>query len=183
MTAAERTEQPKWHTPALVAVVAAGLAVFALVAALRPGANFDDRSFVEITPTRAVQSAVGDTVVALYSFDPATIDRYIETVRPKLAGPMLCEFDETAPKTVQFVTSTQTRAVVAVDAVGVTDLGNGIGTAIVSLTSTWSEGGTPKGTESRQLIVSVERSGESWLVADVTDPRESGRSDDCRRSN
>jgi len=172
-----------WTLVAVLGIVAIALGAFAFVAYEKPGASVDNLAFVDNSDTQQVRAQVEAAVATLYTYDPAQMDGYPDTVRPLLTDKMRCFFDATLDSTKQFVAQTQAKSDIHVDAIGVSFLDDDRAEAIVSVTSSWSGPGQEPGSEQRQMVVSVEKSGDDWLVSDITDLREAPHSGDCPSSN
>ncbi|WP_254699009.1 mammalian cell entry protein [Rhodococcus sp. SGAir0479] len=158
-----------WRLVAALGVAAVVLAVFAVVAALRPGAEVNNTAFVDIAGTSEVTEAARSALETLYAYAPDSIDQYPDRAHAVLTDSMRAEFDKTVEPTVSAVKQSGTSTTVQLSDVGVKVLDGDRAELIVNMTVSAEMNGVAQDSASGPLIVQMEKVGGVWLLSDIAD--------------
>ncbi|MCX4097821.1 hypothetical protein [Nocardia sp. alder85J] len=167
--------QRSWVLPVGLAVAAAALTAFAVVAAFRPGVSDGNAAFVDTEATEQVQAAAGAALKTVYSYDAAAIagDKgaaaYKDAVHKVVTGTMLADFDKFADTTVSAIQQAQSTATATADPIGVTLLTNDRAELLVDLTVSASRNGVPQESASGPIVLRMQKINGRWLAAEITD--------------
>lgn len=171
-----------WRPVAWMALLAVILALFAAVAAWRPGARVSNAAFVDNAATAEVKAAAADSLRTILGTDFAKIDQWPAAVRAKLTGRMQASFDKTSAVTVEAVKRARTRQDVQVNMVAVSMLEERLAevAAVVTLSATGEDGTAGQSQRGGQRL-RLEKVDGRWLLADVYEDcyRKGALSQDC----
>ncbi|MCA1006118.1 mammalian cell entry protein [Rhodococcus hoagii] len=166
---ASRFGGPKWRLVAVLGAAAVVLAVFAVIAAFKPGAEVANTAYVDAGGTAEVTEAARSALNTLYTYSPDTIDAYPEQARKVLTENMRGEFDKTIDPTVAAVKQGGTSTTVQVTDVGVKVLDGDRAELITNVTVSAESNGVAQDSASGPLIVRMEKVGGVWLLSDIAD--------------
>ncbi|HEY5852495.1 MAG TPA: mammalian cell entry protein [Aldersonia sp.] len=165
VTAAASSESWRWAV--VLGVVAVVLGLFAVVASFEPGANVENRAYVDNAATDEVKAAASNalTTIATYSYD--NIDEWPDRARSVLTDDMQEQFDKTVDVTrsaaVQSRTSTQAR----VDEVGVSLLDASHAEVLAFLTVSVENDGVAMGSSAGPQLIRMQKVDDDWLLSEV----------------
>jgi len=166
---ASRFGGPRARLVAVLGAVAVVLAVFAVIAAFRPGADVANTAYVDAGGTAEVTEAARSALNTLYTYSPDTIDEYPDRARGVLTDHMRGEFDKTIDPTVAAVKQGGTATTVQVTDVGVKVLDGDRAELITNVTVSAESNGVAQDSASGPLIVRMEKVGGVWLLSDIAD--------------
>lgn len=156
-----------WRRPITLAVTAAVLGAFAVVASFEPGANAENRAYVDVALTDEVKAAASNALTTVSTYSWERIDEWPVRARAVLTAGMQQRFDGTVDATkaaaVQSETSTQGR----VEEVGVSWLDAEHAEVLAYLTVEVDNGGGPVGSSSGTKLVRMQKVGDAWLMSEV----------------
>lgn len=158
-----------WRLVAVLGAVAVVAAVFAVVAAFRPGTEVSNTAYVDIATTSEVTEATRAALTTLYAYAPDSIDQYPDRARGVLTENMRAEFDKTVDPTVSAVKQSGTSTTVELSDVGVKVLDGDRAELIVNMTVSAEANGVAQDSASGPLIVQMEKVDGVWLLSDIAD--------------
>ena len=158
-----------WRPVAVVGAVAVLLAVFAAVAAFRPGADVSNVAWVDTAATQEVTEAAKVAIETMHGYDYRTIDEDFAQIRGLLTPERLEEFDSTADVTKKAAVETRTVTEVMVEHIGTTML-DGTRAEVAAYINVSATGdGIAQGSAAAPLLVRMEKSDGRWLVSEIRD--------------
>lgn len=158
-----------WRRVAVVGVVALVLAGFAIVAAVKPGADVANRAWVDTAATSRVTADARHAIETLYTYKFDTVDQDFDNARAVLADNMRTEFDKTAQVTRDAVVQTKTATSAQVSDIGVKILSDENAELVGSMTVSATNDGAAQGSAQGPLSVTMKKVDGTWLLADIRD--------------
>ncbi|MFD1814929.1 hypothetical protein [Rhodococcus gannanensis] len=158
-----------WRRVAVVGAVAVALAVFAVIAWLRPGGEVDNRAWVDDAETMQVTAAARDAIQTLYTYGFETVDQDFDAARGVLSDDMRSQFDQTAQVTRDAVIQTKTKTNAEVTDIGVKLLSDDHAELVATMNVSATNDGAAQGSASGPLSVTMTRVDGEWLLADIRD--------------
>ncbi|MGW4478928.1 hypothetical protein [Rhodococcus triatomae] len=154
---------------AVVGAVAVALAVFAVIAWLRPGGQVDNRAWVDDAETMQVTATARDAIQTLYTYGFETVDQDFDAARGVLTDDMRSQFDQTAQVTRDAVIQTKTKTNAEVTDIGVKLLSDDHAELVATMNVSATNDGAVQGSASGPLSVTMTRVDGEWLLADIRD--------------
>jgi len=158
-----------WGPVVLLGAVAVALAVVAVIAAFRPGADVSNRAWVDSTATQEVTEAAKSAIEAMHGYDYRTIDEDFARIRELLTPERLEEFDETAEVTKQAAIQTSTVTEVNVLHIGTSMLDDTHAEVAAYINVSATGEGIAQGSAAAPLLVRMEKTDGRWLVSEIRD--------------
>lgn len=158
-----------WRRVAVVGVVALVLAGFAIVAAVKPGADVANQAWVDTAATSRVTADARHAIETLYTYKFDTVDQDFDSARAVLADNMRTEFDKTAQVTRDAVVQTKTATSAQVSDIGVKILSDENAELVGSMTVSATNDGAAQGSAQGPLSVTMTKVDGTWLLADIRD--------------
>ncbi|MBS9375818.1 hypothetical protein GON09_004839 [Rhodococcus sp. B50] len=153
----------------VVGAVAVVLAVIAVVAAFRPGAEVSNVAWVDTAKTREVTEAAKIAIETMHGYDYRTIDEDFGQIRELLTPERLEEFDSTADVTKKAAVDTRTVTEVMVEHIGATMLDDTHAEVAAYINVSATGDGIAQGSAAAPLLVRMEKSDGRWLVSEIRD--------------
>ncbi|MFZ2529039.1 MAG: hypothetical protein WAX14_15535 [Rhodococcus sp. (in: high G+C Gram-positive bacteria)] len=153
----------------LVGVAAVALGAFAVVAAFQPGANVENRAWVDRSATNEVQRAATRAIETMHGYSYETIDENFAAIRELLTPQMQEEFDRTAEVTKQAAVQTNTVTEVSVTHIGTSMLDDSRAEVSAYINVSATGNGIAQGSAAAPLLVRMEKVGNRWLVSELSD--------------
>ncbi|MEU5842541.1 hypothetical protein [Rhodococcus sp. NPDC047139] len=158
-----------WRPVLSVGTVAVVLAVFAVVAAFRPGAEVSNAAWVDNAATQEVTEAAKVAIETMHGYDYQTIDEDFAQIRDLLTPERLEEFDSTAEVTKKAAVDTRTVTEVMVEHIGATMLDDTRAEVAAYINVSATGDGIAQGSAAAPLLVRMEKSDGRWLVSEIRD--------------
>ncbi|GAA1479735.1 hypothetical protein GCM10009624_01750 [Gordonia sinesedis] len=162
--------------PAIAAlwIVAAVLGLFALIAALHPGANLSaNKAFVEQSATTELVAQAQTKVCNANSARSDGFEEWVNGVRSSMTGEALDWFNQAVPTFRDQFSQRKTANDCKIDAIGVNNLtGTGEGakaSVLVSMVVSGTVDGVPTQSVTPRYQVSMVKRGDQWLIANLSD--------------
>lgn len=157
----------RWLHVAILAAIAATLAVFAVVAWQRPGADVDNEAYVDTAATSQVKAETEHALQAIsqYSFDK--MDDWVAASHAVLTDSMKADFDKTVDVTKQAAAQARTVTQVHVSDVAVNQLQGDHAEVAAYLVVSVENNGTAAGSSQGPQLVRMQKVGDRWLLAAV----------------
>ncbi|MFD4181793.1 hypothetical protein, partial [Rhodococcus sp. NPDC058514] len=165
----EAADTAGWKRVAVIGLVALGLGVFALVAALRPGADVSNQAWVDTAATSKVTADAKHAIQTLYTYKFDTVEQDFDNARAVLSDGMREEFDRTAAVTKDAVIQTKTATNAEVTDIGLKLLSDDRAELVASMNVSATNDGAAQGSAQGPLSVTMAKSGDTWLIADIRD--------------
>ncbi|MFC7449165.1 hypothetical protein [Rhodococcus daqingensis] len=158
-----------WKRVATIGLVALGLGAFALLAAFRPGADVSNQAWVDTAETSKVTADAKNAIQTLYTYKFDTVEQDFDNARAVLSDAMREEFDRTAAVTKDAVIQTKTATNAEVTDIGVKLLSEDRAELVASMNVSATNDGAAQGSAQGPLSVTMEKSGDDWLITDIRD--------------
>ncbi|MFF0815792.1 hypothetical protein ACFYVR_11665 [Rhodococcus sp. NPDC003318] len=158
-----------WRAVVVVGAVAFALALFAVVAAVKPGADVPNRAWVDTADTTQAAAAARTAIETLYTYKYDTVDEDFDRARAVLTDDMRAKFDETAQVTRDAVVQTKTETNAEVTDIGVKLLDGSHAELVGSMNVSASNDGVAQGSAEGPLSVTMAKVGDTWLLSDIRD--------------
>ncbi|WP_228786430.1 hypothetical protein [Nocardia terpenica] len=168
-----RPRAPRWSSPrrslvlGIVAVVL--LAIFAGIAALRPGVDYNNRAFVDNAETEQVKNAASQILTTVYGTDAKNLAGYKDAAKKVLTGKALADSDKYLDTVAQAVQQTDTKATVRNDPIGVTLLTKDHAELLVNMTVGVTKDGVAQQSMTGPILIRLDRVDGRWLASDLPD--------------
>ncbi|GAB88997.1 hypothetical protein [Gordonia rhizosphera] len=159
------------RTLVVLVAVAAALGVFALIAALHPGATIGpNKAFVDRAATTELTSQVSSKACAL-TVDTVDVDKWANKARTVLTGKALDEFDKYLPQQREILNQTKAVADCRVESVGVVDLSGGddgsTARVVVNMIVSQQQAGLAGQSAAPRYQFGMTKHGDDWLISEV----------------
>lgn len=158
-----------WKPVVLIGAAAVVLAVIAVVAALRPGAEISNRAWVDAGATREVTEAAQHAIETMHGYNFETIDEDFAQIRELLNEERRAEFDSTAEVTKQAAVQTRTVTEVDVLHIGASMLDDTRAEVAAYINVSATGDGIAQGSAAAPLLVRMEKTDGKWLVSEIRD--------------
>ncbi|MFD6675040.1 hypothetical protein ACFWDA_11820 [Rhodococcus zopfii] len=153
----------------LLGVGAVALGVFAVLAAFQPGAQVENRAWVDAAATEEVQRAATQAIETMHGYNYETIDDNFAAIRELLTPQMQEQFDRTAEVTKRAAVQTHTVTEVTVTHIGVSMLDDSRAEVAAYINVSATGDGIAQGSAAAPLLVRMENVDGRWLVSELTD--------------
>lgn len=158
-----------WLAVALVSIVALVLAGFAVFAAFKPGAKFENETWVNQGLTAEVTAAAKNAVETLYAYNFETIDEDFDRTRSLLTPEMVEEFNKTADTTKSAAVQTSTKLEAMVTDIGIMDLQQDEASVLAYINVSATGDGIAQGSVGGPIQVTMVRRDGNWLLSYISD--------------
>ncbi|TLG14964.1 hypothetical protein FEK35_06830 [Nocardia cyriacigeorgica] len=158
-----------WTLPLACGIAALALAVFAVVAALRPGVPDDNAAFVDNAATEEVRAAAEHALRTVYGYQLKDIDGYQAAVSEVLTGKMRAELDSYAATTISAIKQAGTSTEARVEPVGVTKLTGDRAEVLVNLVVSAEKDGIAQQSVAGPVVLQMRKVDGRWLAEDIVD--------------
>lgn len=155
--------------PLVIGAVAVILAVVAVVAAFRPGADVSNTAWVDAAATREVTDAAKHAIEAMHGYNYETIDEDFAEIRSLLTPERLEEFDATAEVTKQAAIQTHTVTEVNVLHIGTSVLDESQAEVAAYINVSATGDGIAQGSAQAPVLVRMQKTDGNWLVSEIRD--------------
>ncbi|MFD4365989.1 hypothetical protein [Rhodococcus sp. NPDC058521] len=158
-----------WRLVSILGIIALVLGIFAVVAAFKPFARFDNTAWIDGPTTAEVSAAAKEASEATFSYGFETVDEDFDRARTYMNDEMRKEFDQTADTTKTAVQQTKTATQAEVSDVGVSILDGDRATLVAFMNVSSTNEGAAQGSTSGSLVIDMERIDGKWVLAGIRD--------------
>lgn len=165
----EAVAEAAWKRVVALGMVAVALGAVALIAAIGPGADVPNQAWVDTSETAKVTADAKNAIQTLYTYKFDTVDQDFDHARAVLGDSMREEFDRTATVTRDAVVQTKTATSAEVTDIGLKLLSDDRAELVASMNVSATNDGAAQGSAQGPLSVTMEKSGDNWLITDIRD--------------
>jgi Mce-associated membrane protein len=161
-----------WRKVAVVAAVAVVIGIFAVVAALKPGASAQSNvAFINSAETSALKAQAGDRICAVLSIDPTKFDDWANNAKVGLTGQALTEFNEYQATSKDLAAQSGQGAECKVDLVAVSNMDSENATVIATLVISTTQQGVAvlSGPGQARTELGLQKVDGQWLISRISD--------------
>jgi Mce-associated membrane protein len=161
-----------WRKVAVVALIAIVVAIFAVVAAFKPGASMQsNKAFIDSSQTSELKAQAGDRICAVLSIDPTKFDDWADKAKTGLTGQALTEFNEYQSTSRDLAAQSGQGAECKVDLVAVSNMDSSTATVIATvLISTTQQGvAVLSGPGQARTELGMQKIDGQWRISRISD--------------
>ena len=151
----------------ILGVVAVVLGLFAVVAWMQPGANVENRAYVDNAATDEVKAAASNALSTISTYAWDKMDEWPDRAKSVLTADMQEQFDKTVDVTKSAAVQSKTTTQAKVDEVGVSLLDATHAEVLAFLTVSVENDGVAMGSSSGPQLIHMQNVDGNWLLSEV----------------